>query len=191
MEKCIMDIIPQKSDIVNVENVRAQEYVTQVDMPLHSVPLIVDGLTMGHLPIYGAISDQEYFQDQITLAEEASQKEKSRHSAVISGMQEGVIYADADNRIVEVNQFFCNFVDKKREEILGMKMEEFHTPEVRKKIQSILSSFRHTPHANPIIIQRPIANRDAILRIQPVYRDANYGGVLLNIIDVTTLCSAS
>ena len=62
----------------------------------------------------------------LKAAQEMAHKETSKLSAMISGMEEGVIFADAGNVIVEVNGYFCSFVGKKRAELLGKKLEEFH-----------------------------------------------------------------
>jgi len=35
------------------------------------------------------------------------------------GLEEGVVFADANNVIVEVNESFSRFVDRKREALLG------------------------------------------------------------------------
>jgi len=43
----------------------------------------------------------------LKAAQEMAQKETSKLSAMISGMEEGVTFADADNVIVEVNDYFC------------------------------------------------------------------------------------
>ena len=66
-------------------------------------------------------------------AEEMTNKETAKLSAMISGMEEGVVFADANNVIVEVNAYFCSFVGKKRDEILGMKLEALHSDEIVEK----------------------------------------------------------
>jgi len=45
-------------------------------------------------------------------AQEMAHMESAKLSAMISGMEEGVTFADADNVIVEVNDYFCSFVGK-------------------------------------------------------------------------------
>ena len=42
-------------------------------------------------------------------SEEAAKHEAAKLSSMISGMEEGVVFADSDNRVVEVNAYFCRF----------------------------------------------------------------------------------
>jgi len=126
----------------------------------------------------------------LKAAQEMVHKETSKLSAMISGMEEGVIFADADNMIVEVNGYFCSFVGKKRDEILGKKLEEFHSDEMMEKIQNHISSFRNGTNHRPIVKQRPLGGAEVILRVQPIYNEDRYDGVLLNVINVTDLVEA-
>ena len=123
-------------------------------------------------------------------SEEIAKKETAKLSAMISGMEEGVIFADADNVIVEVNGYFCSFVGKKRDELLGKKLEEFHSNEMIEKIQNHIASFRDEIDHRPIVKQRPLGGAEVILRLQPIYNAGRYDGVLLNVINVTDLVGA-
>ena len=124
------------------------------------------------------------------LAEEAVQKEYAKLTAMISGMEEGVVFADADNVVVEVNDFFSSFVGKKRSSIVGRKIEDFHHQPILSKILNHINYFRKNPGSVPVIIQRPFFGAELILRMQPIYRNSHYDGVLLNAINVTELVHA-
>jgi len=142
------------------------------------------------------LNGQKYLLDSfvnisdLKAAQDMAQKETAKLSAMISGMEEGVIFADAKNRIVEVNDYFCSFVGKKRDEILGRTLAEFHSAAVLEKIQSHISSFRNGTNRRPIVKQRPLGGAEVILRVQPIYNEGRYDGVLLNVIDVTDLVVA-
>ena len=124
------------------------------------------------------------------IAEEISQRENAKLSAMISAMEEGVVFADADNNIVEINNYLCNFVGKPREEILGKRIEDLHQGENLEKILFRINQYRNAILPNPIVLQRPLGGKEVILRMQPIYRDGNYDGVLLNVIDVSQLVQA-
>ncbi|MBW1783807.1 MAG: response regulator, partial [Deltaproteobacteria bacterium] len=117
-------------------------------------------------------------------------QETSKLAAMISGMEEGIVFADANNVIVEVNDYFCNFVGKKREEILGRELKHFHSNELQEKVEQYLSAFREGPDRKPVVKQRPLGGAEVILRVQPIYREGRYDGVLLNVINVTDLVVA-
>ena len=123
-------------------------------------------------------------------AQNAMERERAKLSAMISGMEEGVAFADANDVIVEVNDYFCVLVKRKREDLMEKRLEDLHTPEILEKIRARLSVFRENPASDPVVIQRPLGDAEVILRVQPVYRDHHYDGVLLNVIDVTELVAA-
>ncbi len=123
-------------------------------------------------------------------AEEAIRGETAKLSAMISGMDEGVVFADANNVIVEINDYLCRFVHKSREEIIGKRIEEIHHGKVLEGILAKIDHFRRTPGCEPYVLQRPLGAAEVILRMQPIYRDDVYDGVLLNVIDVTELVNA-
>ena len=127
---------------------------------------------------------------EVKRAQESARRENAKLSAMIAGMEEGVVFADADGTIVEVNDFFCRFVHRKRNEILGHSIKDLHTGEILKKVLALIVTFRAAGGASPQVIQRPIGDAEVVLRIQPIYRDGAYDGVLLNVIDVTDLVHA-
>ena len=123
-------------------------------------------------------------------AEEACRREAAKLQAMISGMEEGVVFADADNRIVEINDCFCRFVGKPRNELLGRQLEDLHCGPVRDRLFSHIAHFRKEIASAPVVLQRPLGNMETFLCMQPIYRDGGYDGVLLNVIDVTELVQA-
>jgi len=129
---------------------------------------------------------------KITLeaVERELMSEAARLSAMISGMEEGVIFADASDVIVEVNDFFCRFVGVERERILGKRIEDFHRGKTLEGILGHLARFRNEPGSPQVVIQREVAGAEVMLRVQPIYRDGTYDGVLLNVIDVTEFVRA-
>jgi len=123
-------------------------------------------------------------------AEDAARRETAKLSSMISGMEEGVIFASADNVIIEVNDCFCRFVGKSQEEILGRRIEDFHQGGVLDHVLAQIDRFRQKVHSEPFVLQRPLRQREMVFRMQPVYRDGTYDGVVLNVIDVTELVKA-
>ncbi len=123
--------------------------------------------------------------------EEARAAQTAKLSAMISGMEEGVIFADAQDRAVEVNDYFLKLVKLRRSQVLGKLIADFHPPAVWKKIKPWIELFRKTTDAPPHLAHLPIAGLEVQLRLQPIYREEGvYDGVLLNIIDVTELIKA-
>jgi PAS domain S-box-containing protein len=113
-------------------------------------------------------------------------QENAKLSAMISGMDEGVIFVDADNTIGEINEFMCHFLEMDREEIVGKKITELQG-EVFGRVPGRIDHFRSKIGSDPYVLQRPISGVEVIMRMQPIYRDGKYDGVLLNVVDVSEL----
>ena len=144
---------------------------------------LTDQLTATNRRLQGEIRERRQ-------AELAAQRESVKLSAMISGMEEGVVFADTNNVIVEVNGYFCRFVGKPRSEIVGLRIEDLHCGEVLQRISQLIDRFRSQIGSEPFVVQRPLAGREFILRMQPIYRDGAYDGVLLNVVDVSELVKA-
>ena len=123
-------------------------------------------------------------------ANEAVEREAAKLGAMISGMNEGVVFADASNKIVEVNDFFCRFAKTSREEIIGKSMEDLHEGDILKHLIRQIDEFRENPDSKPLEMQRRLVSAEVMLRMQPIYHAGRYDGVLLNVIDVTELVEA-
>ncbi|MGD0515994.1 MAG: PAS domain S-box protein [Thermoguttaceae bacterium] len=123
-------------------------------------------------------------------AEKVAQQEYAKLTAMISGMDEGIVFANADNVIVEVNDFLCRFVGVQRSDVLGKRIEDIHQGKVLEGILSHIDDFRKNVDSGPFVLQRSVGAAEVLMRMQPIYRDGKYDGVLLNVIDVTELVKA-
>jgi PAS domain S-box-containing protein len=119
--------------------------------------------------------------------EEAVQKEASKLSAMISGLEEGIIFADIDDQIVEVNDYFLRLADREKSEVIGKKIWDLNSIITDEKIRGRIEEFKSNPQATPIQAQKFLFGLETILRIQPVYHRSQYQGLIMNISDVTEL----
>lgn len=125
---------------------------------------------------------------EMEQAEQRALQESAKLSSMISSMQEGVVFVDASDTIVEVNPYFLNLVGRKRVELVGKKLTQIHNLETQAKVQKMIRQFRENPDSRPIWIEQEFLGRIVDLRIQPIYSDSRtYMGVLVNLIDITTL----
>ena len=86
----------------------------------------------------------EQLQREVTerkRAERIAQRENAKLSTMISGMEEGVIFADAKNTIVEVNDHFCRFVGLKRSDVLGKHIQDIESEEARNLLCEMMEHF--------------------------------------------------
>jgi len=123
-------------------------------------------------------------------AEAAARIEAAKLSTILANIDEGVVFAEADDRIIEVNPGFAEFVGSSREEIVGRSLWDFRGGSFVAGIRSILNGFRRQINSRPVTMQRRVNDQDIVLRLQPLYDNDAYAGVLLSITNVTDMVRA-
>ncbi len=122
--------------------------------------------------------------------EENLQRENAKMSTMLSNIEEGIVFADADGVIVEVNDYFCKFFNMNREQILGGELEDLYLGEIPGGINSLIEKARNHPDTAPLSMELSLRGAEVILKVQPIFRGNEYDGVLLSIVNVTELVSA-
>ena len=160
-----------KDAIANERNfveLRRTEYIRYEDLPLETadgrridVEFVSNVYMEGdHKVIQCNIRDitrRSQMEATLRESEECAQRESTKLAAMISGMEEGIAFADADNVIVEVNDFLCRLVGRQRSEILGKRIEDFHQGKV---LESILAPHRRfSPERELQSVRPPAAAR--------------------------------
>ncbi|MGB7294150.1 MAG: PAS domain S-box protein [Candidatus Aminicenantales bacterium] len=120
-------------------------------------------------------------------AEEAIKKESDKLTAIISGIEEGVIFADDEDRIIEVNDYFLRFFGQEKSQLLGQTLWDALPGDAQPELKASVEKFRQTPPAAPVEIQKTMENKEIIFRIKPVYKDDRYRGLIFNLVDVSEL----
>ena len=137
------------------------------------------------------LAERKRIEEGLQQAKEAAERESAKLSAMISGMEEGVLFADANDVITEANSYFCRFVGESREEILGKRLEDCNEcGGLRDIVLQKVRDYRSGKDNQPLTVQKSVEEKEVILRVQPIYRDNRYDGVVVNIIDVTELIHA-
>ena len=122
--------------------------------------------------------------------EEVLKRETSKLSAIISGIAQGVLFADADDRIVEVNNYFLELFRKERPELMGARLWQVDFGESFADLEAQARAFRNGAAAAPIEVQRTLGEKEILLGIKPLYSEGAYQGLILNLMDVSELVRA-
>jgi signal transduction histidine kinase/CheY-like chemotaxis protein/ligand-binding sensor domain-containing protein len=123
-------------------------------------------------------------------AELAIQREAAKLSAMISGMEEGVILVNKDDQVLEVNEYFQKLLKQERAGMLGRKLWDCDPQLATTELRVAIEDFKSKPFAIPLIHEVPFKNLEVILRLQPIYLNDSYEGVIINLIDVSELIQA-
>jgi len=168
---------------VGLETVRRRKDGSLFHVSLLVSPIITGGKVEAVYAIYRDITARKQ-------AEESVQKEAAKLSAMISGMEEGVAFANADGRIIEANNFFCKLLGKEKSEVIGKNLWDIYYGPDWEEMEKFIQNFKQIPNSFPLVIQKPLGNLETVFRLQPIYCQGKYDGILLNIIDVTELIVA-
>jgi signal transduction histidine kinase/CheY-like chemotaxis protein len=129
-------------------------------------------------------------EEQRKQADEAVRREAAKLSSMIAGMEEGVAFADAEGRVVEVNDCLCRLLSCPPAQIIGTQLTDLEPAEIMSPLAVDIARFKTRPGSAPFVSQDKLGQVQVILRLQPIYRDQVYDGAVLNVIDVSELVEA-
>lgn len=150
----------------------------------------ISGKFAGGVEVFIDVTEAKENELSLLKARDNADLEAAKLRAMISGMGEGFVFADVDDMITEVNDFFLTFVGLSREELIGKSIWEFHEGELIDRVRNLIHSFKSKSNASPVTVTRRIKNMELVMRAQPIYSNGSYQGVLLNVIDVSELSRA-
>ncbi|MGQ9470232.1 MAG: PAS domain S-box protein [Candidatus Aminicenantales bacterium] len=125
-----------------------------------------------------------------SLAEERLQKEMTRFAAMIEGMQEGILFADANNTVIEINNYFLNLLKRERKTVVGQSLLALEPIASLANLNSLVEKFREIPFSPAYSLEQSLFGLEMFVRFQPVYYQNNYDGLIVNLIDVSELVKA-
>jgi signal transduction histidine kinase/CheY-like chemotaxis protein len=110
--------------------------------------------------------------------------------AILSGMDEGVLFVDETDVIVQINPWLLKFTGLERQQIVKSHIKDFPVQVIRETAESIIAAFKSSKDSPSAIVLRNIGEYEVQLRFQPIYLEETYLGTLLNAVDVTSLVKA-
>lgn len=137
------------------------------------------------------ISERKRAEIALDDARRKAVAEATKLRAMIDGMEEGVVVADEAGRITDANDGFSDMVRMPLGMIIGGSIwsvlgEEFGSRRLRPIIDDLRSGVRRENE----VINRDIMDKPVSVRIQPIFHDDCYQGVILNVIEVGNLVAA-
>jgi PAS domain S-box-containing protein len=137
------------------------------------------------------ISEQKEAEQRLIEARERSQRESAKLRSMIEGMNEGVVFADTSGIVTEVNEWFLTKTGIQRTGIVGRSLWEFQPDaENAAELRRVLDDFQRGARRDVYVAGRSMLGMELSLRLQPIFENDRYRGVILNVIDVTDLVEA-
>ncbi len=149
-----------------------------------------DGSVAGLEGVLRDITPRKRMEAELRLAKTRAELDSARLASIISVMEEGVVFADALDRIVEVNDYFCNFVGKRPHEVLQNSIWQICQGEIGELLRGVLKEYREGSRKSPAFMDTTIDALVVRVRTQAIFRGGQYNGVLINLVDITSLVEA-
>jgi PAS domain S-box-containing protein len=172
---------------VSAEGIRRKRGGQRVYVSILGAP--IEGTAGDIYAIYRDISSEKAAEDELMRAKKAAELEANKLRTLLGLMDQGVAMADADDRIIEVNNWLLDAVGRCRDDVLGEPLSSLHPEGMAEKVQTIMQRMR-SDGAETLTLEREFMGRWAMLRLRPVFSDSGYEGVILNVVDITDLMEA-
>jgi PAS domain S-box-containing protein len=127
------------------------------------------------------ITERKRVQVALEQARSKAATEAAKLRSIIESMEEGVVFADESDIITEVNDWFLDVVKMPREMVLGASIWDFHGGEVGRGFRGIVEDFRARSRNEGKVVNRDFMGRPVSIRIQPIFYEGGYRGMILNV----------
>ncbi|WP_428562009.1 MAG: ATP-binding protein [Solidesulfovibrio sp. DCME] len=114
----------------------------------------------------------------------------SRLSSILAALDQGIAFVTAGDRVVEVNDRCLALLGSAREEVLGRGIEALRLETEDYQASVFLGLFRRGAAHAPVSFDSRLADRDITVKLQPVFEDGAFRGLIVSLIDVTPLVEA-
>jgi PAS domain S-box-containing protein len=161
-------------------------------MELSAFPLLnVKGETVGVIEYVRDITDRKLAEERLAEAHRVAATEAHKLRSMIEGMNEGIVVANADDIITEANEWFAGKVGLSRDNLVGKPLWEFHgNTKSTVRLRAALTAFHKGERREPLVVNRELFGMQLSLRVQPIFDEQGYRGIILNVINVTDLVEA-
>ncbi|MBN2427101.1 MAG: response regulator [Deltaproteobacteria bacterium] len=127
-------------------------------------------------------------------AELALHRESSKLGAMISGMEEGIVFVDRFEQVVKVNRYYRELVSPQADAIVDLDIFKLFPVNQHLTLKQVLKDFKTSVHTQPFVFQLDnYYGMDSIIRLQPIYlteKYQEYDGLVINVVDVSELTEA-
>ncbi len=114
----------------------------------------------------------------------------SRLSSILAALDQGIAFVSPDGTVVEVNDRCLALIGGVREAVLGRGIAVLDLETEDYQASVFLELFRRGAAHAPVSFDRRFGDRDVTVKLQPVFDDALFAGLIISLIDVTPMVEA-
>jgi diguanylate cyclase (GGDEF)-like protein/PAS domain S-box-containing protein/putative nucleotidyltransferase with HDIG domain len=117
--------------------------------------------------------------------EMALRRENAKLATMLSGIDGGVMFIDADNVVVEINDWFLRLLRQPRQIVVGRRVDDLSELRALKPLLESTKRLRAHAAGEAEVIHQTVGGVEVFLRILPIHREDGYEGALISATDVT------
>ncbi len=155
---------------------------------VHAISVFRDskGATIGYQGILHDISAKKRTEQELEEALKSTAAETEKLRSMIEGMEEGIALADTSGIITEVNSWFLKRARLDRHQLLGKYIWNFHPDdEISTRLKGLFSEYGDKKRLKPLTLNREMFGLHVCLRVQPIFVNGAFQGIILNVVDIT------
>lgn len=137
------------------------------------------------------ISERKQAEQAMLDARKLAEEEANKLRTMIEGMDAGIVVADSNDLITEVNSWFLEKVGSVRAELVGHSLwDSCARVDTGCDLAGLLKDFRSGDRKERLVVNGDFAGMQVSVRAQPILQDDVSIGVILSVTDVSDLMSA-
>lgn len=170
--------------LLNVEETRQLADGTEAHLLVSKLPLRnVRGQITGVIGVFTDITE-------LIKARQEILDKGAAFKNVFSSMKQGMIITNSFGTVTDVNECYANILGKKIDRIIGSDINECIIGPADKNFAELNRKLRESSLMDPVIINHSVADRDYVIRLEPIRTGEKYDGMVISVIDVSELTKA-
>ncbi len=124
-------------------------------------------------------------------SEQERELERAKLVAMIAGLEEGVLLADASGIVVQANDFYLDLVGLRSQQIVGRHLSAVELGDFDCDVNQELEAYRATPLHPSVTSQGRMNGAHVTMCLQPIILGEEFSGAVLTVANVTDYVTAT
>jgi PAS domain S-box-containing protein len=163
-------------DTVEFEAVHQNGHGIDLQISAFASPILDNGKAIGSLIIYRRKREPD-------TPAELPEKEIAKFIRLISAIEDGVLYVDKDNRMMQVNEPFLSFVKRRKFDLMTKNLLDFDLGLSKNEFKTCISRFKSEANSPQVVQKTTVPGKNALIHLQPIYLRNEYQGMIVLIKD--------
>ncbi len=163
-----------RGDEIEFEAVHENENGNDIQISALASPIVENGKALGSFIIYRR-------KRELDIPAEAPEKETAKFISIISSLQEGVLYVDKDNRMMQVNEPFLGFVKKRKLDLVTKNLLDIDFGLPKDELNTRISKFKTETYSVRAVQKINLHGKEVLVHLQPIYLRNEYNGMIVMI----------